>query len=184
MDLLDDTIEYTLVQKPMCRAYEIPPSARSTGHMAAEWKNCIFQGKVRVIASENKCAIQLITNDNQLFVSCPVDPHAVERSVERATDSSRYFVLRVVGPNGAHAFIGMGFDERNDAFDFWAALVDFSGQIKNEEQAVLHQSSPGPDLSHLQLGQGQSISLSGASTNKTVTNSQPKPLPRLAKPPQ
>lgn len=184
MDLLDETIEYTLVQKPVCRAYEIPPSARSTGHLAAEWKNCIFQGKVRIVASENKCVIQLLTNENQLFVSCPVDPHAIERSVERASDSSRYYVLKVVAPNGAHAFLGMGFDERNDAFDFWAALVDFGNQVNTEEKAKSQQTNPGPDLSHLQLRQGESISLANGVAMKASNSVKAKPLPRLAKPPQ
>jgi hypothetical protein len=41
--------------------------------------------------------------------------------VEPVLDSSRYFVLRVEGDGGKRAYIGMGFAERGDAFDFQAS---------------------------------------------------------------
>ena len=153
-----DEIEYTLLQKPDMRVYEIPPSARATGHMAGEWTNCIAQGKVKVVARSDKLAIQLMDKQNQLFAVCPVDPKNVEQAVERTRDSSRYFVLRLIGPQGQHAFVGIGFDERNDAFDFWAALVDFSRQTESETASL----GPGPDLSGLRLQEGQTFSLGGA----------------------
>lgn len=174
-----DEIEYLLIQKNECRAYEIPPAARSTGHLAEEWKNCIFQGKLKIIAKGKFCHIQLLNRENQLFVSCEVNPEAFERSVERCVDSSRYFVLTLVAPNGARVYIGMGFEERNDAFDFWAALVDFVDRIKNDNKPVVETS--GPDLSHLQLREGQTFSLGGPANTSNQTGGKLfklKPPPR------
>jgi hypothetical protein len=51
----------------------------------------------------------------------------------------------------------MGFEERNDAFDFWASLLDFSERVKAEETPVVE--AEGPNLSHLRLQEGQTISL-------------------------
>ena len=173
-----EEIEYQLLALPSCLAYEIPPAARSTGHMADEWKNCIFQGKLKIVAKGKLCYIQLLSKDNSLFVACQVDPNCIERSVARTRDSSRYFVLTLVGPTGSHAYIGMGFTERNDAFDFWAALLDFSERIKNENAPVVEAS--GPDLSHLRLQEGQTFSL-GTKPPSSLTSGGSTEAPRMLK---
>lgn len=160
-----EDIEYTILTKRECTGYRIPPVTSSKGHYAEEWKDQIFAGKLRLVARGPTCLVQLVTFDEQLFVTCPVDGLNIDAWVQRVVDSSRYFVLKVIGPQGQHAFIGMGFAERNDAFDFWAALVDFSERVKAERNIGNAAQDPdpnrkiGPDLSHLRMQEGQFITL-------------------------
>jgi hypothetical protein len=63
--------------------------------------------------------LQLISQDastGELFAQ--VTYSSPWNQVEPVLDSSRYFVLRVEGDGGKRAYIGMGFAERGDAFDF------------------------------------------------------------------
>lgn len=55
-----------------------------------------------------------------VFVKTPYDPN--KPSIEAVLDSSRYFVVRVEEA-GKKAFIGMGFAERTDSFDFSACFM-------------------------------------------------------------
>jgi len=50
-----------------------------------------------------------------VFAKTPYDPQ--RPSVEAVLDSSRYFVIRVEDA-GRKAYIGLGFAERTDSFDF------------------------------------------------------------------
>lgn len=49
----------------------------------------------------------------ELFAKCPVDKYPGV-AVEAVTDSSRYFVIRLLDDDGRNAFIGMGFADRYD----------------------------------------------------------------------
>ena len=77
------------------------------------------------MSRETKCFTHLESScSGELFAMCPVPLGQREAAVEPASDSSRYFVLRLVdGQTKRHAFIGMGFADRSDAFDFNVALV-------------------------------------------------------------
>lgn len=72
-----------------------------------------------------------MTRRGELFAVCPIPPGRRSIIVEPVTDSSRYYVLRVEDPaTGRHAFLGLGFNERGEAFDFSAALNDHERQVK------------------------------------------------------
>ena len=78
---------------------------------------------------------------NDLFAECPVSL-PLKTCIEGVIDSSRYFVLRVVDrESGRHAFIGLGFRDRNEASDFNAVLSEYQMDIERKEAAVARQKA-------------------------------------------
>ena len=64
-------------------------------------------------------------------------------TTQRVADSSRYFVIRVV-KGTRHAFIGMGFKERNEAFDFNVAVEEARKAVKEFDQRQNQPQQTGP----------------------------------------
>ncbi|THH19475.1 hypothetical protein EW146_g1702 [Bondarzewia mesenterica] len=84
----------------------------------------LWKGRMRII--EKSDGVSLLFEDAQtgeLFAKAIYDP--LKPSVEAVLDSSRYFVVRVED-SGRKAYIGMGFAERTDSFDFNVALQDYT----------------------------------------------------------
>jgi hypothetical protein len=118
-------------------------------------------------------------------MGCAIDPNNFEQYIERTQDSSRYFVIRVLSPTGGTAQVGLGFVERNDAFDFWACLIDYKDTICSENSAVeVTDTSNEPNLDHLRLNPGQTFSISGSSASPSSGDPAPKPIRKLAPPPR
>ena len=73
----------------------------------------------------------------ELFAMCPLRVGERMACVEPAADSSRNFVVRVVDATSKrHAFLGMGFPERDDAFDFNVALSDWEKHLQGAADSV------------------------------------------------
>ena len=106
----DDVVVHTLTSIPQIFVFRIPPAGSSTGHRAADWnKEQVWSGRLTVQSKGKVCTIKLLEPDGAAFAQCP----AQEGAVEKVTDSSLYFVLRIVEPkSGKHAFIGIGFQDR------------------------------------------------------------------------
>ncbi|KAG2484965.1 hypothetical protein HYH03_016262 [Edaphochlamys debaryana] len=98
----------------------------------------------------------------ELFVCCPVPYGQRSLCVEPVSDSSRYYVLRVEDAvTRRHAFLGMGFDNRSDAFDFNESLVRHEQQVARERAANARSggsAGPGPSSSGQATGPGPSAS--------------------------
>ncbi|KAK8042690.1 hypothetical protein PG994_013173 [Apiospora phragmitis] len=130
--------------------YNIPPMVPGKGHVAATWtadgnKRQIFTARLRVLetaetvpassgdggggngeeeAETEKVKTDVVLEDasnGQLFAAAPYTTAAV---VEPVSDSSRFFAVRVQDEAGRKASLGIGFEERSDAFDFSVALQE------------------------------------------------------------
>eukprot|EP00066_Takifugu_rubripes_P018183 XP_011607449.1 PREDICTED: adaptin ear-binding coat-associated protein 1-like isoform X2 [Takifugu rubripes] len=126
------------------------------------------RGKVAFIKLEDKVS-------GELFAQAPVKEYP-GIAVETVSDSSRYFVLRIQDGSGRSAFIGVGFGDRGDAFDFNVALQDHFKWVKQENEisknAQLGDSGPKLDLG---FKEGQTITLNIGQGKK-----RDKPRPQSA----
>ena len=141
----DASLERTLSQYREAHVYTLPPRPNAGGYRCQDWPKSshVFTGRVRVVASGDVCTIRLEDpSDGKLFAQCPLDNDNPEVTVEPVADSSRYFVLKVQDGSGRHAFLGMGFVERNDAFDFNVTLQDHVKYLRREAEAEAIADAP------------------------------------------
>ncbi|KIJ44287.1 hypothetical protein M422DRAFT_779381 [Sphaerobolus stellatus SS14] len=143
MDLanLDDEIESVLYIAREISVFKVPPLSSNAGYRAVEWGDLsqpLWKGRLRIIETSKGVSIRLEDSQTgELFAVSPYD--ALKPPVEAVLDSSRYFVLRVEdNTTGKKAYIGIGFAERPESFDFNVALQDYTKRYK----ASLNPPSP------------------------------------------
>lgn len=158
--MADSDYESVLCVRPEVHVYRIPPRASNRGYRAADWKldQPAWTGRLRITAKGKVAYIKLEDkNTGELFAQAPVEQHP-GIAVEAVTDSSRYFVIRIEDETGRHAFIGIGFVDRGDSFDFNLALQEHFKWVKKESEIASHPLDTGPKLD-LGFKEGQTIKL-------------------------
>ena len=182
-NFLSTTNDPTVIERVRCtikyaHVFKLPTrQAASAGWRGADWKEKVWQGSVKVVDRNDITAVLLVErskNENgntadSIFAVCPIQEGAIERCV----DSSRYFVLRIENQSGKHMFIGLAFNERNDAFDFNTSLQDarrereFESTIENDPNEFSLSSKPAIDYS---LKEGEKIKVAIHSSKKDGNN--------------
>ncbi|KAG5552021.1 hypothetical protein RHGRI_010190 [Rhododendron griersonianum] len=145
-------------------------------YRADEWNvnKWAWEGTLKVVSKGEECIIRLEDKTTgELYARAFLrdgEPHPVEAVI----DSSRYFVLRIEEDIGnvfmailiwtfsggrlRHAFIGIGFRERTEAYDFQAALHDHMNYLNKkktaEEMEQQYQNNSSVDYS---LKDGETI---------------------------
>lgn len=85
--------------------------------------------------------------------------------VEQVLDSSRYFVLRITdASSGRHAYIGMGFQERGESFDFQVALQDWVRRqrpkpLDSDDSTLDPSKSPHAPKQDFSLKEGETLTI-------------------------
>ncbi|CAL4955796.1 unnamed protein product [Urochloa decumbens] len=128
-----EPLELVLFQVAECYVYLIPPRKTAASYRADEWNvnKWAWEGALKVVSKGELYARAFLREG---------EPHPVEAVI----DSSRYFVLRIeenIDGRQRHAFIGLGFRERTEAYDFQAALHDhmkYLNKKKAAEEMVQH----------------------------------------------
>ncbi|KAF2031456.1 adaptin ear-binding coat-associated protein 1 NECAP-1 [Setomelanomma holmii] len=192
-----NAIQRILYLAPKVHIYQIPPATSTKGYQASTWtannnKLQIFTARLRVvetsIPSEREDGDEIVTTTllledpktGDLFAA---SPYTSERVVEQALDSSRFFAITVVG-EGRKAVLGMGFEERSEAFDFSIALQDArrvlgfdatsSGVAGCGAKAQKPEEEPKRDFS-LKEGETISINLGGLKGRRSRPEAEKSP---------
>ncbi|PHH81318.1 hypothetical protein CDD83_3615 [Cordyceps sp. RAO-2017] len=144
--LPSDAIQRVLFLAGSVHVYNIPPLASMRGHSASSWTadpaRHIFTARLRVVETSSSASsapgagpdddddaasslkVDVVLEDpatGQLFAAAPYTSAA---SVEPVVDSSRFFAVTVRDQAGRKAVLGIGFEERSDAFDLGVALQE------------------------------------------------------------
>ncbi|KAH9857209.1 hypothetical protein C2E23DRAFT_720462 [Lenzites betulinus] len=178
----EEEIESILYIGREVSVYKIPPLKKNEGHRAQEWGDLgspLWKGRLRIIERSSGVALQF-EDPTTVFAKADYDP--AKPSVEAVLDSSRYFVVRVED-NGRRAYIGMGFLERTDSFDFNVALQDYTKRWRARMNPSEATSDPSPHVPTgpkkdytLKEGQTFSISIPGRSKPTSAFASGPNLL--------
>ncbi|PFH51219.1 hypothetical protein AMATHDRAFT_3221 [Amanita thiersii Skay4041] len=159
---MDDEIESILYIGREVSVYKIPPLKANEGHKANDWgdlANPLWKGRLRIV-ERSETAVIYFEDGTTVFAKTEYDPS--RPSVEAVLDSSRYFVVRVEDA-GKKAYIGMGFIERTDSFDFNVALQDYTKRYRAKRNPLSHQSTdtsqPPPPKKDYSLKEGQTFSI-------------------------
>lgn len=127
-----DTYERTHATFPAVFVFKIQPRMTTAGYKASDWpKDHIWTGRLRVVSKGAQTCVLLEHTDKEgLFACCVVDS---DQAYEQVVDSSRYFALRIGDGKGRHAVVGLGFNDRAQAFEFKVALQDARKLTTKEE---------------------------------------------------
>jgi hypothetical protein len=162
--------EYTLLQKQNIRMFKIPPMSNPAGHTFASWKENIWTGHVKVTAVGENCTVKFMNFDGTEYARAKIADNFKD-SVQKVVDSSRGYAVRLTSEDGRSMWVGIGFHDRNDAFDFYVSFEDFQKKREMERNPHLFKPQQRKQL-NLGLSPGQVINI-GMGNDVQVTTSQP-----------
>ncbi|CAE6450356.1 unnamed protein product [Rhizoctonia solani] len=148
----DDDIESILFICREVMVFKVPARQSNAGYRAAEWGDLgspLWKGRMRIIERSSGCSIRLEDSQTgEVFAQAPYDVTGL--SVEAVLDSSRYFVLRAED-QGRKAYIGLGFAERAESFDFNTSQylhhrIHYSDRYTDDSYEYRHVILPKPLL--------------------------------------
>lgn len=139
-----DVFEERLLSIPETFLYRVPPLKKTSGHRAEDWglAKPTMTARLELVGVGEVLEIRIMSLEDaeKRVAMCPVrcgpGSPSVDAIVDPVVDSSRYFVLRCEDEKRRHAYVGIGFAERDVAYDFKATIYDFSKKIGRQTTAA------------------------------------------------
>lgn len=139
-----EVFEERLLSISECFLYRVPPLRKTSGHRAEEWglAKPTMTSRLELVGVGDVLEIRILScgEESKRVAMCPVrcgpGSPSVDAVVDPVVDSSRYFVLRCEDEKRRHAYVGIGFSERDVAYDFKATIFDFSKKIARQTTAA------------------------------------------------
>ncbi len=199
--LPNDAIQRVLFVASSVHVYAIPPLTSNKGYTASLWtaennKRQIFTARLRILETAIPTAnggetvkTDILLEDpssGQLFAAAPYNSAS---AVEQVLDSSRFFAVRVVGDGGMKAVLGIGFEERSEAFDFGVALQEVRkvqgldkvatppGARRTSGKGMLEEKVPEAVDFSLKEGQTITVNIGGRGRRKKEMSDDSPPPP-------
>lgn len=176
-----EAIQRVLFIAPKVHVYNIPPLTSTKGYVAASWtadpRRQIFTARLRVIetaipspsqsgsSTDEDVSVDVVLEDpssGQLFAASPYTTPAM---VEQVLDSSRFFAMTVRGEGNRKAVLGIGFEERSEAFDFSVVLQEARKTLglttRAEAKGLQREKEKGPldEKRDFSLKEGETITV-------------------------
>jgi adaptin ear-binding coat-associated protein 1/2 len=128
-----ETVEYVRCKFRDCHVLKVPPAKSTPGWSATELTDELWQGTVKVVDRGTFSGVVFLDRaTDEPFAVCPL-----EDEVERCTDSSRYFILKVKNAaDGKVSRICLAFNERTQAFDFNVALATSRKELEHVSNSL------------------------------------------------
>lgn len=177
-----DAIQRVLFLASKAHVYAVPPLTSTKGYTASSWtaapQNPIFTARVRLVETAHADTLKadVVLEDpssGELFAAAP---YTDEGAVEPVLDSSRFFALRVRDPEGRKAVLGLGFEERGEAFDFGVALQEARKAVLggSESKGPAKKADEPRDLS-LKEGETITVNLGGSKFRRSAARKAEEP---------
>lgn len=178
----EPVVERIRLRIPHAHVFRLPPKPTAGGWRGADWTDKVWQGALRVVERGDETAVLLVDRkeERNVFAVCPVTHAPLPDAnggggggehfsgVDRCVDSSRYFVLRLRSAEGRSMLVGVAFNERNDAFDFNAALEDsrreWEAERRMAERRVMEEAEGGSGLGEGGGGGGKDYTMKEGET--------------------
>lgn len=115
---------------PNVHVFALPAMTNAKGHSTTEFTNLIFKGMMKMTVKGEHMFIYFLNPDNTIFLVSIINIDYDKFIVP--TDSSRYFSVKAMNAEGVPNWYGLAFKQRNAAFDFKQALIDFKEKYEFE----------------------------------------------------